>query len=156
MDMNKNSLFKDGDILINKYKKEYIVYKEKDSSLYINFYIYLDRKLWKNIDSVRSEFRSVNSFRLATEQEIKYFHERLHHMYLDWDSNKKQLIEWYIPKENKVYYTIKINKGKFKIYSRVNINNNIDKQLIKFHNCFDTYENAEKVLNKINKILCIQ
>lgn len=66
MDMNKNSLFKDGDILINKYKKEYIVYKEKDSSLYINFYIYLDRKLWKSIDSVRSEFRLVNSFRLAT------------------------------------------------------------------------------------------
>ena len=77
-------------------------------------------------------------------------------MHLDWDSNKKQLIEWYIPKENKVYYTIKINKGKFKIYSRVNIKSNIDKQLIKSHNCFDTYENAEKVLNKINKILCIQ
>lgn len=156
MDMNKNSLFKDGDILINKYKKEYIVYKEKDSSLYINFYIYLDRKLWKSIDSVRSEFRSVDYFRLATEQEIKYFHEKLHNMHLDWDSNKKQLIEWYIPKENKVYYTIKVNKGKFKIYSRVNINNNIDKQLIKSHNCFDTYENAEKVLNKINKVLCIQ
>ena len=155
MDMNQNSLFKDGDILINKYKKEYIVYKEKDSSLYMNFYIYLDRKLWKNIDSVRSEFRLVDSFRLATEQEIKYFQERLHYMHLDWDSNKKQLIEWYIPKEDKVYYTIKINKGKFKIYSRVNIKSNIDKQLIKSHNCFDTYENAEKVLNKINKILCI-
>lgn len=149
--MNKIIYFKDGDILINKYKKEYLVYKEKDSSLYINFYIYLDRKLWKSIDSVRPEFRLRDSFRLATKQEIEYFHERLHHRHLDWDSNKKQLTEyWYIPKKNKVYYTIKIDKKwKFKIYSRVNIENNIDKQLIKAHNCFDTYENAEKVLNKI-------
>lgn len=47
-------------------------------------------------------------------------------------------------------YTIKIDKKwKFKIYSRVNIGNDIDKQLIKAHDCFDTYENAEKVLNKI-------
>ena len=87
--------WEDGDILIRKDRIEYIVFRKYSyNTMFYNydFTISKDENIWFSIAG-EDHLYKIEDFRLATSEEIKQFHDLLHKMYRDWDSEKKHLVK---------------------------------------------------------------
>lgn len=89
--------WEDGDILINKDRTEYTIFRKySHNSMFYNydFLISIDKEnhIWYRISGEEKLYK-IENFRLATSEEIKQFYNLLHKMNRDWDSEKKHLVK---------------------------------------------------------------
>lgn len=142
--------WKDGDILFSETDNEFAVFEVE----HIN-----SNKFFSYLSTCYAGYLThqdipKRDFRLATESEIEQFYNRLHAINKDWDTEKKQLVDWvWKPNDKEAYYTIEINRGKVEARLRVCFNDDIDKELIKTCNYYRTEREAEKAAERVKKAL---
>lgn len=154
--------WKDGDILINKDGTDYKVFWEYDSDSDTSFYahnvsMHLNGTLTQYSGSIWHGEKIVcfiEDYRLATPSEAKQFHELLHNLKKEWDSENKEIVEWkWKPKEGDKYFYInsigKVQISKLGSYGIDTCNNTFSE----FGNYFKTKEEAEVIAEKIKKLL---
>lgn len=83
--------WRDGDILFSETDNEFAVFE-------VNHIHYPD-KFFSHLSTchagyLTNQLMHKRDFRLATESEIEQFHNRLHAVNKDWDTEKKRLINW--------------------------------------------------------------
>lgn len=133
--------WKDGDILINSDGTDYKVFWEYDSDTAFYAYVWHGEKLLC--------FRKY--YRLATPSEAEHFHELLHKRGMDWDAEKKQLVDWrWKPKCKETYYYI---SSVGKTLKTTYLGTDVDRESCKIGNCFRTYQQAEAMAEKVRKLL---
>lgn len=143
--------WRDGNILFSETDNEFAVFE-------VNHIHYPD-KFFSHLSTchagyLTNQLMHKRDFRLATESEIEQFHNRLHAVNKDWDTEKKRLINWeWRPIINEAYYTLEIDRGDVEVRTRVYFNNDIDKKLIKNCNFFRTIKEAEEAVERIKKAL---
>lgn len=146
-------LFSEGDILINKEKTEFCVFKEYDDYSYDFFasMLYAEENkydFYKDTEDIKYLFTSKD-FRKATEAEINLFHEILHTFKKDWDG--KTLNRWvWKPKNGDLYFLVNST-------GCVDVSTFYDKftddlQRVNLGNCFRTKAEADNVANKIKDV----
>lgn len=143
--------WKDGDILFSPRYKRFAIYAYEIPVPYlvVAYYCFDENFLIHSFPRIK-----INDFRLATPQEIVQFHKLLHKHGKDWDSEKKQLIDWvWRPSINEAYYTLEIDNGDVVVRTRVYFDDDIDNALIKNCNFFRTVEEAELAAERVKKAL---
>lgn len=143
--------WKDGDILFSPRYKRFAIYAYEIPVPYlvVAYYCFDENFLTHSFPRIK-----INDFRLATPQEIVQFRKLLHKHGKDWDSEKKQLIDWvWRPSINEAYYTLEIDRGDVEIRTRVCFDDDIDKKLIKNCNFFRTIKEAEEAVDRVKKAL---
>lgn len=151
--------WKDGDILIANNGTCYKIFLEYDSDNDTAFYVYnmsmqIDGTLTKYTGSIwhGEKIRCFRKdFRLATPSEVERFHELLHKHGKDWDTEKKQLVDWrWKPKNGETYWVVygngRITSLKWEDFS-------IGNDYLDFGNCFKTKEEAFIMSKKIRDLL---
>lgn len=94
----------------------------------------------------------AHKWHLATEEEVAKFHEYLHDKEgKEWDAEKRQLVDWkWKPKKGERYWFI----GYYGVIRSYVWNNDIaDINFLDFGNYFETKEEAEKMAEKVKKLL---
>lgn len=149
-------LFSEGDILINKTKKEFCVFKEYDDYSYDYFAItlYVEENKYdihKDTDDAIYAF-ITKYFRKATEEEIEEFHEILHKFHIDWNVQNKKLEHWvWKPKFSELYFFVDSLGCAVSLAFNTEAFN--DKRRVEIGNCFKTLSEAEKMAAKFRELL---
>lgn len=158
--------WKDGDILINKGRTEYTIFKGystitipvkysifKGYSYGTIFYTYsfsirIDKEDIIRYRSNEGENLYENEdFRLATSEEVEQFHNILHKYHKEWDAKKKKLVDWkWKPKEDDSYYCIETDG---EVACNTWYGDSFDADCYNFGNCFRTEEEAKAMLKKV-------
>lgn len=144
--------WKDGDVLAGKYQEGVFAVFSKYRTDGDDF----DTHLSASPFSIHKHIVTyvIDDFRLATPSETEHFHELLHKHGVDWDAERKKLVDWkWKPNDKEAYYTIEINRGKVEVRMRVCFNDDIDKELIKTCNCYRTEREAEAAAERVKKAL---
>ena len=143
--------WKDGDILFSEADNEFAVFEVEHIHYPDKFFSYLSTC---HAGYLTHQLIYKKDFRLATKSEIEQFHNRLHAIHKDWDTEKKQLVDWeWRPIINEAYYTLEIDRGDVEVRTRVYFDDDIDKKLIKNCNFFCTIKEAEKAAERVKKAL---
>lgn len=139
--------WKDGDILkYTNYRGCYAVFKEYVSDDEFRFSMCYDNSIL-NFNGIAS----VTPYSLATPSQVEEFHSLLHVIGCDWDSEKKQLVDWrWKPKAGENYFFISSE-----LFVEVTSNDefDLDEAHIRCGNCFRTSDEAEAMAEKIKKLL---
>lgn len=149
----KSCLFyKQFDILINKSKIEFQVFIAKDDdNIPDGFYscLCVSDKSLKNMPLLVSGLST--DYRLADPDEIDMFHELLHQYHTEWNENKKELVPWrWTPNDGDTYYYIKVSRSRMHVCSaKFNYNDRKAVTTYKNKNCFQTYDEAKFILERI-------
>lgn len=86
----------------------------------------------------------------ADSEELRRFHELLHKYNKDWDVEKRLLVNWrWKPKINEIYWIV---YGSLNITSFRWADSPTDKTFFNLGNCFQSYEKAEAMAEKIKKL----
>lgn len=143
--------WRDGDILFSEAVNEFTVFEAEHIHYPDKFFSYLS--ICNGLCSTHQLIHK-RDFRLATESEIEQFHNRLHAINKDWDTEKKQLVDWeWKPSIKEAYYILEIDRGDVEVRTRVYFGDDIDKKLIKNCNFFRTIEEAEEAVDRVKKAL---
>lgn len=138
----------DGDILFSEADNEFAVFEEEykiDSDKFLS-YLATCFKGYLTYQAIRR-----GDFRLATKSEVAQFHERLHAINKDWDTEKKQLVDWkWKPKINEAYWFI---TGSNTIIRSLWEITPLDNKYFEIGNCFRTREEAEVAVERVKKAL---
>lgn len=141
----------DGDILFSEANNEFAVFEVEHIHCPDKFFSYLSTC---HAGYLTHQLIHKRDFRLATKSEIEQFHNRLHVVNKDWDTEKKQLVDWeWKPSIKEAYYTLEIDNGDVEVRARVYFGDDIDKKLIKNCNFFRTIEEAEEAVDRVKKAL---
>lgn len=143
--------WKDGDLIVCHMLSgnKYAVYSD-DSELmtFNNIITYAD--VDNHTYGVNGLF-DKEDFTLASDKEHKEFHELLFKHGVDWDAEKKQLVDWrWKPKEGELYFFI---SSSLYVDSTSNDGLKLDVNRIRCGNCFHTREEAEAMAERIKKLL---
>lgn len=140
--------WKNGDIIVeNNTNPVYSVFKSTEGNGKFSEYfcVTIDGIIKANI------FRSISKWHLANKEERKTFTNLLHKHCKDWDSEKKQLVDWkWKPKEKDSYYYIDID-GDIMHDTWDDVDE--DAGRYNFGNCFRTEEEAKVMAEKVKKLL---
>lgn len=149
----------DGDVLIAKNGTCYKVFWKYDSD--IAFYAYnmsmqIDGTLTKYSGSIwHGEkiqcFRE--DYRLATPSEVERFHGLLHNLNKEWDSEKKEIVEWrWKPEKEEDYWAVILDDTIIGL-DFTWLGSSTDEIRYKLGNCFRTREEAEAAIKRVKKAL---
>lgn len=149
--------WKDGDILINNDGTDYKVFWEYDSDTVTSFYahnvsMHVNGTLTQYSGSIWHGEKMVcfiEDYRLATNSEVKRFHELLNKCGKDWDSEKKRLVNWkWKPQKGEVYWTIIVGITIYKL-KLIWAGDAADKIRYELGNCFRTCDEVNASLTKV-------
>lgn len=146
--------WKDGDVLVNiRFNECFAVCKsvcntEEDA---YHCYMFLDCGCDGDGLDVKGGDILRSAYRLATPSEVENFHEFLHKHQKDWDTEKKQLVDWKWQPEIEEYYYYISSIGK--ISRTTYLDTNSDRASCKIGNCFRTAEEAEEMAEKYKQLL---
>lgn len=147
--------WKDGDILINKDRTEYTIFKSYSYGTIFytySFSIRIDKEEIIRYRSNEGENLYENEdFRFATSEEVEQFHNILHKYHKEWDAEKKQLVDWkWKPKKGEKCWLVDY-------YGDINSltwnDGFVEKKILDFGNYFQTKEEAEFAAEKIKNLL---
>lgn len=142
--------WKDGDIIVeNNTNPVYSVFKSAEGNGKFSEYfcVTIDGIIKANI------FRSISKWHLANKEERKTFTNLLHKHCKDWDSEKKQLVDWkWKPKEDEDYWAVILDTTIIKLVFTW-LGSVTDEIRYKLGNCFRTREEAEAMVEKIKELL---
>lgn len=147
--------WKDGDLLVhtdNNGSTEYAVYKETEE-----FNEYTQPYCILTYASVNKHVYGINTivfkdeWKLASDKEHKEFYDLLHKHGVDWNAEKKQLVDWkWKPNDGEEYYHI-LSNGTVRSYTW--LDDTLDNSYFNIGNCFQYREEAEVMAEKIKKLL---
>ena len=142
--------WKDGDIIVeNNTNPVYSVFKSAEGNGKFSEYfcVTIDGIIKANI------FRSISKWHLANKEERKTFTNLLHKHCKDWDSEKKQLVDWkWKPKEDEDYWAVILDTTIIKLVFTW-LGSVTDEIRYQLGNCFRTREEAEAMVEKIKELL---
>lgn len=142
--------WKDGDIIVeNNTNPVYSVFKSAEGNGKFSEYfcVTIDGIIKANI------FRSISKWYLANKEERKTFTNLLHKHCKDWDSEKKQLVDWkWKPKEDEDYWAVILDTTIIKLVFTW-LGSVTDEIRYQLGNCFRTREEAEAMVEKIKELL---
>lgn len=140
--------WKDGDILFSEEHKEFAVFVDEWESSPAKFLSYF---VISNGRYLTYKALCKKDFRLATKSEVAQFYESLRSVGKDWDTEKKQLVDWkWKPTIGDKYWII-VTDG---VVGNLIWNDDpADNKLFSLGNCFRIREDAEGMLKKIKKLL---
>lgn len=148
--MENKEVWKDGDILINKKMFRFCVFSDFDNcGSYFATTLSVDKGDYDYYED-GVDFMETKDYRLATSEEVKYFHELLHKYGKDWDEENKTLIHYqWKPQFREKYYIV---TAAFHVSTETYIDDDIDNMLIAVGNCFKTKEEALEKAKKIKEV----
>lgn len=147
--------WKDGDILINKSRTEYTIFKGYSYGTIFYTYSFSIRIDKEDIIRYRSNegenLYENEDFRLATSEEVEQFHNILHKYHKEWDAERKQIVDWeWKPKKGEKCWIVDYYGD---INSLIWNDGFVEKKILDFGNYFQTKEEAEFAAEKIKKLL---
>lgn len=142
--------WKDGDVLISKDGDSFAIFRRYEPDF--TFSSSLEATGYVCKEYSRGSLCYVGLYRLATPSEVERFHDLLHRHGKEWDTEKKQLVDWrWKPKNGEAYYFIDSNTSVYETaYDENNINDSLN---VEVGNCFRTREEAEDMAAKVKKLL---
>lgn len=146
--------WKDGDVLVNvKFNECFAVCKSVCNTGEDAYRCYMFADCGCDGDGLDVKGGDIlrSAYRLATPSEVENFHEFLHKHQKEWDTEKKQLVDWKWQPKSKEYYYYISSIGK--ISRTTYLDTNSDRASCKIGNCFRTAEEAEEMAEKYKQLL---
>lgn len=141
--------WKDGDLLVCHMLSgnRYAVYSNDSELMKYNTII-----TYANVDNHTYGVNVLfdkEDFTLASDEEHKEFYDLLHKHGVDWNAEKKQLVNWkWKPKDSENYWTIIVGITIYKL-KLTWIGSEADKIRYELGNCFRTSDEADAMLKKV-------
>lgn len=142
--------FKDGDFIKTKNDSTIAIFKEISESGEIIVYVEYFRKSNDFLTAEDVTGHDINQWTHATDEDIKWFKEKLAENNYKWDEERKELVNlFWVPKDGETYFFISRH---FNVIEAKVFDGEAHQKRLLLHNCFKTKEDATELAKEMKQM----
>ena len=142
--------FKDGDFIKTKNDSTIAIFKEKSESGEIIVYVEYFRKSNDFLTAEDVTGHDINQWTHATDEDIKWFKEKLGENNYKWDEVRKELVNsFWVPENGETYFFISRH---FNVIEAKVFDGEAHQKRLLLHNCFKTKEDATELAKEMKQM----
>lgn len=142
--------FKDGDFIKTKNDSTIAIFKEISESGEIIVYVEYFRKSNDFLTAEDVTGHDINQWRHATDEDIKWFKEKLAENNYKWDEERKELVNsFWVPENGETYFFISRH---FNVIEAKVFDGEAHQKRLLLHNCFKTKEDATELAKEMKQM----
>lgn len=142
--------FKDGDFIKTKNDSTIAIFKEISESGEIIVYVEYFRKSNDFLTAEDVTGHDINQWTHATDEDIKWFKEKLAENNYKWDEERKELVNsFWVPENGETYFFISRH---FNVIEAKVFDGEAHQKRLLLHNCFKTKEDATELAKEMKQM----
>ena len=142
--------FKDGDFIKTKNDSTIAIFKEISESGEIIVYVEYFRKSNDFLTAEDVTGHDINQWTHATDEDIKWFKEKLAENNYKWDEEIKELVNsFWVPEDGETYFFISRH---FNVIEAKVFDGEAHQKRLLLHNCFKTKEDATELAKEMKQM----
>lgn len=142
--------FKDGDFIKTKNDSTIAIFKEISESGEIIVYVEYFRKSNDFLTAEDVTGHDINQWTHATDEDIKWFKEKLAENNYKWDEKRKELVNsFWVPENGETYFFISRH---FNVIEAKVFDGEAHQKRLLLHNCFKTKEDATELAKEMKQM----
>ena len=142
--------FKDGDFIKTKNDSTIAIFKEISESGEIIVYVEYFRKSNDFLTAEDVTGHDINQWTHATDEDIKWFKEKLAENNYKWDEERKDLVNsFWVPENGETYFFISRH---FNVIEAKVFDGEAHQKRLLLHNCFKTKEDATELAKEMKQM----